>query len=122
MARTYERANTDNHATVRNTAVMAVMSVAREFAAASSDEVCIGLVYPVMVYVKMRFQTGWNVSGVRVVSSVAAMCDCRLAYVVRKVSLHRYNGTDVLISRRNALAIYINERRNKENQRSRGRS
>lgn len=49
MARTYERANTDNHATVRKTAVMAVMSVAREFAAASSDEACIGLVYSAMV-------------------------------------------------------------------------
>jgi hypothetical protein len=118
MARTHVRASTDNHATTRNTVVMDLMSVARESAAASSDVVYIGS----NDVFKVRFQIGENAITVQVASSVATISDCRLVYVVMEVFLHRWNGPKVLISRQVALAIYINEKRRKENQRSRGRS
>ena len=118
MARTHVRASTDNHVNTRNTIVMDLMSVARESAAASSDVVCIG---PNDEF-KVRFQADGNATAVQVGSSVATISDCRLVWIVTKVLLHRWNGPKALISRQVALAIYINERRRKENQRSRGRS
>ena len=74
-ARTHVRASTASHAVVRNTIVTAVMSVARECAAAALDVVSIGLVYTVRVRVKTRFPVGSSggASVVQVAHCVSAM-------------------------------------------------
>jgi hypothetical protein len=85
MTRTHVRANTASHAVVRNTIVTAVMSVARECAAAALDMESIGLVDTAAVQSQNAIPNrSVDASIDRLVSCKAAMYENRLVGTVKK--------------------------------------